>query len=114
MIKSIDYSKYPSNVTKENYEVIRELMTAVLTLDGYKTYGEGAHKALIDYIQSNYKEFTEYELKTIDELRILRNRIAYDGFFVSADFLERKKDSIDKIIFKLKKIINDKILATRN
>ena len=36
MIKQIDKSKFPSNVTKEYYEVIRELASIILLLDGYK------------------------------------------------------------------------------
>ena len=39
-----------SNITKEYYDLIRELISVVLLLDGYKTYGEGAHKKLIEYL----------------------------------------------------------------
>ncbi|KKU99680.1 MAG: hypothetical protein UY34_C0040G0006 [Parcubacteria group bacterium GW2011_GWA2_48_9] len=62
MIKEIDITRYSSNITKEYYEVIRELMAIILLLDGYKTYGEGAHKKLIEYIEANYKQFADYEL----------------------------------------------------
>ena len=48
MISEIDAEKFPSNVIKEYYEVIRELLSVLLLLDGYKTIGEGAHKTLID------------------------------------------------------------------
>ena len=48
MIETIDVAKFPSNIVKEYYDVIRELMTAILLLDGYKTHGEGAHKKLIE------------------------------------------------------------------
>lgn len=51
MISAIDARKYPSNVLKEYYEVIRELITVILLLDGYKTQGEGAHKKLIEYLE---------------------------------------------------------------
>jgi hypothetical protein len=80
MIKLIDTNKFSSNVTKEYYDVIRELISVILLLDGYKTYGEGAHKKLVEYLQHNYKEFKEYEISLIDDLRIIRNKIAYDGF----------------------------------
>ncbi|VVB88656.1 Uncharacterised protein [uncultured archaeon] len=50
MIDTIESKKYPSHVLKEYYEVVRELITIVLLLDGYKTQGEGAHKKLIEYI----------------------------------------------------------------
>lgn len=47
MIEVIDITKFSSIVTKEYYDVIRELMSVILLLDGYKTYGERAHKKLI-------------------------------------------------------------------
>lgn len=86
MIKVVDIDKFSSNVTKEYYDVIRELISVVLLLDGYKTYGEGAHRRLVEYLQSNYKEFDESEISLIDDLRITRNKIAYDGFFVEKDY----------------------------
>jgi len=75
MIKVIDIAKFSSNVTKEYYDVIRELISVVLLLDGYKTHGGGAHKKLVEYLQSNYKEFNEYQISLIDDLRITRNKI---------------------------------------
>ena len=50
MIKLIDITKFSSNITKEYYDAIRELISVVLLLDGYETYGEGAHKKLIEYL----------------------------------------------------------------
>lgn len=90
-------------------EIIRELLSVVLLLDGYKTYGEGAHKKLIDYLEENYKDFSTYEISLIDNLRTTRNKIAYDGFFVNKDYIERKKKNIDIIIKKLKDIIKKKL-----
>ena len=110
MIKVIDAGKFSSNVTKEYYDVIRELLSVILLLDGYKTYGEGAHKKLIEYIQSNYKEFNGYEISLIDDLRITRNKIAYDGFFVDKDYIDRKNNDIQDIINKLKNIIKEKLI----
>lgn len=51
MIDTIDSRKFSSHVVKEYYEVIRELITVILLLDGYKTQGEGAHKKLIESLQ---------------------------------------------------------------
>ena len=109
MTKLIDVTKFSSNVTKEYYDVIRELISVVLLLDGYKTYGEGAHKKLVEYLQSNYKEFGGYEMSLIDDLRITRNKIAYDGFFVEKGYIERKMKDIQNIIAKLKGVIKKKI-----
>jgi hypothetical protein len=97
MIKIIDISKFSSNVTKEYYDVIRELISVVLLLDGYKTHGEGAHNRLIEYLKSRYDKFNEHEISLIDDLRVTRNRIAYDGFFVEKDYVERKAKDIKQI-----------------
>lgn len=110
MIKTIDVARFSSNVTKEYYEVIRELISVVLLLDGYKVYGEGAHKKLIEYVQSNYKEFSEYELSLVDDLRIIRNKVAYDGFFVERGYIERKIQHIERIVDKLNSIIKKKLI----
>lgn len=109
MLKSIDADKFSSNVTKEYYDIIRELMTIILLLDGYKTFGDGAHKRLVEYIGKNYKDFTNYEILLIDDLRITRNKITYDGFFVQSDYIERKIKDIQKIIDKLNIIIKKKL-----
>lgn len=108
MMKSIDKIKFPSNVTKEYYEIIRELISIILLLDGYKSIGEKAHKRQIEYLESNYKEFDKAEITLIDDLRITRNKIAYDGFFVKESYVDRKLVDIFKIIKKLKEIINKK------
>jgi hypothetical protein len=109
MVKAIDLRKFSSNVTKEYYDIIRELLSIIILLDGYKTYGEGAHKKLIELFQSKYKELSEYEMSLIDDLRIKRNKIAYDGFFVDKEYIETRTDKLEKIINKLKKLINKKL-----
>src|SRR5660398_128665 len=87
MIDTIDSSRFSSHVVKEYYEVIRELITVILLLDGYKTQGEGAHKKLIEYIGNNYAEFKVHDIMLIDDLRIIRNKISYNGFFITDDYL---------------------------
>ena len=109
MVKNIDKSKFPSNVTKEYYEVIRELISVILLLDGYKTIGEGTHKRMIEYLESNYKQFDGYEISLIDDLRIVRNKIAYDGFFVKEAYINRKIGTIQRITEKLRDIIDKKL-----
>lgn len=109
MIESIDTTRFSTNIIKEKYEIIRELITIILLLDGYKTYGEGSHKDLIIYLNGNYNEFTEQEIRFIEELRTLRNKIAYNGFFIKEEFLKRKKEIINVVITKLKIIIKDKL-----
>lgn len=110
MIKDIDKEKFPSNVAKEYYEIIRELISVILLLDGYKATGERAHKKQIEYLEANYKEFNKTDTILIDNLRITRNKIAYDGFFVKESYVDRKLADIQDIIEKLKSIINKKLV----
>ncbi len=108
-IKTRDSKKFTSIVTKEYYEVIRELISTILLLDGYKTEGEGSHKKLIDYLAENYKtKFSRQEIVLLEELRNTRNKIAYDGFFVPEYYLDTRIKEIKNIISKLKEIINKK------
>lgn len=109
MIQTLDRKKFPSHIIKEYYEVIRELLSIILLLDGYKTLGEGAHKKLIEYLEKNYKECTQQEITIMDDLRTIRNKIAYDGFFVAEEYVERKTKDIKEITSKLKEIIRKKI-----
>lgn len=110
LIKQINRTAFPSNITKEYYDVIRELISIILLLDGYKSIGEGAHKRQIEYLESNYKEFNQSEISIIDDLRIKRNKIAYDGFFIKKEYIDNRLIDISKIIHKLKAIIKKKIV----
>lgn len=110
MVRFIDKIKFPSNVAKEYYEIIRELISIILLLDGYKAIGEKAHKRQIEYLEANYKEFGKAEITLMDDLRITRNKIAYDGFFVKESYVDRKLADILKIIEKLKGLIDKKLV----
>jgi len=98
-------SKMAALIVADYYEAIKELATALLLMDGYKTL---SHRDLIEYLKK-YKEFTDFELTLLDDLRVLRNRIAYDGFFVDPSYLERNESTLRKIIAILKTIVNEKI-----
>lgn len=109
LVKTVDTVRFSSNVVKDYYDVIRELLSVILLLDGLKTQGEGAHKKLIEYVGRAYSLFSEHELSLIDDLRIARNKIAYDGFFVPHDYLPRNKKAIETIIDKLKRFVDERL-----
>ncbi|NQV91055.1 hypothetical protein HQ489_01130 [Candidatus Woesearchaeota archaeon] len=109
MIQTIDSHKFPSHITKEYYDVIRELLSISLLLEGYKTVGEGAHKELIEHFTNHDIGLSQSDLTVIDKLRTIRNRISYDGFFVTNDYLERNKKTFLSIINKLKKMVGSKL-----
>ncbi len=104
-IQRVDVKEFVTLTTKDYYDVIKELMTAVALLNGYKTEGDGAHKRLIEYITIKYKEFKQHEIQTIEDMREKRNKIYYEGMFLSEDYLEKRREDIKSVITKLKKII---------
>ncbi len=105
MIRTIDFKKFPSNVLKEYYDVMRELISVIMLIDGYKTYGEGAHKKAVEYLGDNYGNFSSQEIMLIDELRVKRNKISYDGFFVREEYVASRKAKMDAVIDKLVGVI---------
>lgn len=84
------------------YEAIKELITALISIQGYKSYSP---ECLISFIK-NFEEFNESEILFLDQLRIIRHDITYRGVFVEDDYLIRNKEKIDKIINKLLDLIN--------
>jgi len=107
MTNQID-KKFTSNLTKEYYDCIREALTIIMLMDGYKTYGERAHKEAIEYLGQSYQEFTKKEIIFIDTMRDLRNKVYYEGFKINQDYLDRNNNRILEIINKLKTIIKSK------
>ncbi|MEM3113469.1 MAG: hypothetical protein QXI33_03560 [Candidatus Pacearchaeota archaeon] len=105
-IKNQDPKKMFSLIISDYYEIIKELLTAVLLVDGWKTL---SHKDLIDYLGQNYGDFNKHEISKLDSLRSIRNKIAYEGFFASFEYLQTNEVFFKDIITKLKKIINIKI-----
>ena len=107
MLNSIDAKKYPAPLVEQYYEVVKELMTTILLLDGFKTLG---HRELIEYLQEKYKkQFGEGEINFLNNLRVTRNKISYNGFFVSTEYLDARRNKIFNTINKLKKIIKEKL-----
>lgn len=94
-------------IIEQYYEIIKELITALMYLEGFKTL---SHKALISYLDKNYgRFFGRDEFILIDELRRLRNDILYYGAKVDIAFLQNKEAKIKRIINKLIAIVNKKL-----
>jgi len=106
ILKMQNREKMAALIISDYYEIIKELITAILLLDGYKTL---SHKDLIDYIKERHREFNQNEIYILDDLRILRNRIAYEGFFVEYSHLNRNENSFKEVIQKLKSVIENKL-----
>jgi RecJ-like exonuclease len=105
-IKKQEKEKMAALIIADYYEIIKELITAILLIDGYKTL---SHKDLVDYIKEKYTEFTKQEISVLDDLRVLRNRIAYEGFFVEPSYLYRNEYLFRTMIQKLRNLIEKKL-----
>ena len=93
-------------IVEEYYEIIKELLTAVMYTDGSKTL---SHVKLIEYFASRYDTLDENELRLIDQLRKHRNGIVYYGRKLSVDFLENHEDSIKAVISKLSAFVRKRL-----
>jgi len=107
-VYSIKDAKFATIAVEGYYEIIKELAVALLLLDGFKTIGENAHKEVIEFL-SKYEDFEENEIRMIDDLRIKRNKSAYEGKQIDPVYLENKKDKLLKIMDKLKGLLNRKL-----
>ena len=94
-------------IVEQYYEVIKELITALMYTDGFKTL---SHKSLIFYLEKNYgKHFSRDEIVFMDETRKLRNDILYYGKHVDKSFLVNHEGELKFIIKKLLKITEEKL-----
>lgn len=92
-------------IVESYWEIIKQLITASLNLNGYKSYSQ---ECLVKYVE-NFYDFNKREINLIDELRRLRNDIDYRGRSLDLDYLDRKEERINKIISKLRKKLEQEI-----
>ena len=97
-LKDIKENKKTYKIVEEYYEIIKELITALMYSNGVKTL---SHKMLIYYLEENYQELKKAEIVLIDNLRRLRNEIVYYGQKVEDDYLINNEKDIKSIINKL-------------
>lgn len=95
-----------SLIITDYYEIVKELITAILLIDGYKTL---SHKDLIAYVKEHYSSFSMHDITNLDALRKLRNRVAYEGYFVEVSYLDRNEVLFKEIIQKLKDSVSKRL-----
>ncbi len=83
-----------SIIAVDYYEIIKELLIALLLKEGLKADN---HECLISYFKYKYKEY-DYETKLIHQLKEARNRATYDGVFIKEEYIKRNKLEFDNII----------------
>lgn len=105
-LETKDRKEFASLIVEDYYEIIKEAITALMAIDGYKTL---SHEVLIGYLKEFFPQFSDAEITLIDQVRQIRNKIAYKGFFVTPDFLERNEIRIKKIVLRLVQILERKL-----
>ncbi len=103
-----DQLKYPSNTLKDYYDILHALMDALLSLEGVKVKGEGAHKETIDQVASLYK-LSDSVRMFLQEMREYRNRISYEGFHVKETYISANRERIIEIMHKLLALIEEEL-----
>ncbi len=104
-IDETDKEKYATQVVRDYYNVIHNLLEAISTSIGKKVKGKGAHAELISLICEKF-EIERSQEQFLQNLRKYRNRISYEGLFVRKDYLERNEKNIREIIESLKEILD--------
>ncbi len=111
-IKRTDIEEFPSQALKDYYSVSKQLMEALSCLEGIKMEGKGAHKKLINWVVRNY-DFSESNRRLLQQFRKNRNRIIYEGFFVTEDYLLRNREKIEEIIRGLREKVEQEINSSK-
>lgn len=107
-ISTLKDKNFSTIIAENYYEVIKELSTALLLLNGLKAIGENAHKEIIGSLM-DYAGLSDYEVSTLQDLRDRRNKSQYEGRPINPSYLENNKVILLKIIDKLKSIVGDKL-----
>jgi len=88
--------EFPQLLLESYYEAIKELMSALLAIHGYKSY---SHECLISFIEEFCpKTLDDFQIHFLDNMRKLRSDIQYRGRDIADDYLKRNNSTIEKII----------------
>ncbi len=89
------------------YEVIKELISALLSIHGYKSY---SHECLISFMDEFYPTvLDDFQIHFLDSMRKLRSDIQYRGRDVADDYLKRNSSVIEKIIGNLLDLVEKEL-----
>jgi len=99
-------NKYPSLYLEGHYEIIKELATAVLALEGWKALN---HECLFAYLKEKRQD-TDVDFAYLLDLKDLRNAIDYRGVSVSTEMWKQNKMKIQLTIKALTNYVQNRIL----
>ena len=93
----------PNYIIETSYDILIEVIRAIILRKGYKT---DSHEAEVSYIRE--LNFSETEVKFMNQLRYFRNGIKYYGRIFDKDYSNKVLKFLYSTHPKLKKILNDK------
>jgi len=105
-LKHMSLPIFSTLLVEDYYEIIKELITGIMSVDGWKTV---SHELLIGYLAEFYRDFNQAEISLMDQLRVIRNGIAYRGVMINPEYIERNRENILSIIEKLKQVLQNKL-----
>ena len=89
-------------IIEESYDIIRELLEARLSKEGYKSYN---HEAVILYLAE--LGFSKDKVLFVDRLREIRHGTKYYGKTVDVEYAKKAKEFLEEIYPKLRKLALD-------
>ena len=93
--KAMDIAEdYPTILIASHYELIKELLTALLNRDGFRSE---THDCLFYYMEEKHKDL-EIDFDFLHELRTARNEIDYRGMQTPKDAWKKLKLKISLTI----------------
>jgi uncharacterized protein (UPF0332 family) len=90
-------------IAEDYYEIIKELLTALLLKHGLKSDN---HECLIAFFNHKFSQYSD-EVQTIHQLKEVRNRTSYDAVFVKKSYIDMNKLEFEHIIKLLEKLIDE-------
>lgn len=100
MLSKMGISDANANYYIENsYDTLIELLRAKLLLEGFDSSGKGAHEAEVAYMRN--MDFSEHEVRFMNDLRYFRNGIKYYGKPFDTEYGKKVLDFLNKTYPKL-------------
>ena len=82
-------------IVEDYYEIVKELLTALMYIDGYKTL---SHVKFIEYFAAHYRDLDDQQLRLLDTLRKHRHGIVYYGKKIGQEFLLNHEKEIKTVL----------------
>ena len=108
IIDSLKKVEFPTVVAENYYEIIKELISISLLVDGLKAVGENAHRDLIERF-GKYTVLNNQEIAIIQDLRIKRNKSLYEGKQIEKIYLDNNENNLIEIMAKLEKYVKGRL-----